>query len=78
MREVISFMVLMEEAYFILKINIPRPEVFCKIFTDNQSCIVVADSNKFPLKTKHIAIKYHHFLSFVKKNIIWICYIDTR
>ena len=78
MREVIPFMSLMKEVYFIFDIRLPKPEVFCKVFKDIQSCIAVADSNKLSPRTKHIAIKYHHFRSFVQKKIIWLCCINTR
>ena len=61
MREVISFMELMKEISFIFDINPPNPEVFCKAIKDNQSCIAVAESKKLSPRTKHIAIKYHHF-----------------
>ena len=58
---VILFLALIKEVSFIFDIHLPKPEVFCKVFKDNQSCISVAESNKFLPITKHIAIKYHHF-----------------
>ena len=57
MRGVIPFMEFMKEVYFIFDIHIPNLEVFCKLLEDNQSCIAVAESNKFSPITKHIAIK---------------------
>ena len=77
MHEVITFMAMMKELSFIFYIHLPKPEVFCKSFEDNQSFISAAESNKFSPRTKNIAIKYHHLWSFVQKKIIWICYIDT-
>ena len=71
-------MALMKEVYFILDIHIPKPEVFCKVSEYNQSCISVAESNKFSPRTKHIAVKYHNFQIFVKNEIIRVCYIETR
>ena len=59
-------------------IYLPNPEVFYKVFKDNQSFIDAAESNKFSPRTNHISIKYHHFRNFVQKKIIRICYIDTR
>ena len=44
MRDVIPFMVLMKEVSFIFYIHIPKPEVFCKVSKDNQSCISVVES----------------------------------
>ena len=75
--EVIPFMVFMKEVSFIFDIHLPDPEVFCKVFKDNQICIAVAESNRFSPRTKNIAIKCHHLRSIVQKKIIRICYIDT-
>ena len=47
MRKVIPFMELMKEVSFVFDINLPKPEVLCKVFEDNQSCISVSKSNKF-------------------------------
>ena len=41
MREVRLFMALTKELYLIFDINIPKPEVFYKVFEDNKSCIAV-------------------------------------
>ena len=38
-REVIHFMALLKEVYFILDIHIPKPEVFCKVFEYNNISI---------------------------------------
>ena len=72
MRKVIPFMAQMKELSFIFDIHIPNPEVVCKVFIDNQSFIAVTEFNKFSPRTKHIAIKYHHFRIFVTKKIIQI------
>ena len=71
--DIVNFMVMMKEVSFLLYIHLPKLEVYCKLFEDNQSCIYVAESNKFSLRTKHIAIKYHHLQSFVKNKIIQVC-----
>ena len=47
MRNVIPFMALMKETSCILNIHLPKPQVFCKVFEDKQSCIAVAKSNFF-------------------------------
>ena len=60
--EVITFMALMNEVYFIFDNHIPKPEVFGKLFKDNKSFITVAEYNKFsPKKYIYISIKFHHF-----------------
>eukprot|EP00978_Attheya_sp_CCMP212_P014686 scaffold37545_cov64-Attheya_sp.AAC.1 len=80
MREVIPFMNLLKELSVIFDIYLPEPEVHCKVFEDNNSCIAVAESTKFSPRTKHIAIKYHHFRSFVSgpQKCLKILPIDTR
>ena len=71
MHEVITFMEFKNK-------HLPKPEVFCKVFKDNKRFIAVAESNKFSPRTKNIAIKYHHFRSFLQKKNIKICYIDKQ
>ena len=43
MSEVIPFMVLMKELFFIFYTNLPKSELFCKVFEYNQSFISVAE-----------------------------------
>ena len=78
MREVIPFMNLMKEIDDIFGIHNPSPKIHCKVFEDNRSCIKVAESPKFTPRTKHIAIKYHHFRKFVSDGTIQISHIDTK
>ena len=44
MRKAICFLELTKEVTFIFDINLPNPEVFCKLFKENQICIAVAKS----------------------------------
>eukprot|EP00957_Ditylum_brightwellii_P043545 3301368-Ditylum_brightwellii.AAC.1 len=53
-REVILFMNLLEE--------------LSKVFEDNKSCIAIAKVFKFNPRTKHIALKYHHFKNLVDEG----------
>ena len=61
LRKLINLMALMKEVYFIFDIHLPNPEVFCKVFEENQIYIAVAESIKLSRRTNHITIKYHHF-----------------
>ena len=65
-------MELMKEVSFIFNIHIPKPEVFFEVFEENCNCFTTAESTKFSPRTEHIAIKYHHFQSFVQNKIIHI------
>ena len=76
MHNVRHFMVFIKEISFIFDIYLPNPEVFWKVFKDNQNWIAFAESIFFT-KNKKISIKSHHIQSFAQKKIIRICYIDT-
>ena len=47
-----------------------NPDVKCKVYEYNEGCIVMAKNRKFSPRTKHIAIKYHHFRKHVGKTVI--------
>ena len=78
MREVIPFLNLLQEISNVLDLPSTKPVFNCKVWEDNQSCIKVATSPKFTPCTKHIAIKYHHFRSFVQNGTVTIHSIDTK
>ena len=78
MREVIPFMTLLQEIDKIFSINTNKARFHCKVFEDNNSCISLAKSEKFSPRTKHIALKYHHFRRFILDNTVEIFPIDTR
>ena len=78
MREVLPIMNLMEELKGVMRVNMSKPKFFCEVFEDNASAIAVATSPKFTPRTKHIALKYHHFRQHVTNNSIRIKYIDTH
>lgn len=71
-------MILLKEINEIFPIGTKKPIFHCKVFEDDNSCISIAKSQKFSPRTKHIALKYHHFRRFVKDNIIDILPIDTK
>ena len=78
MREVIPFMNLMVEVGEVFPLHNPKPEFHCKLFENNNSCIRMAESSKFTPRTKHIAIKYHHFRKHVTDKTISIFPIDKK
>ena len=77
LREVIPLMTLLEELHRIFPLLITTPKFVCKVHEDNQSCITMATTQKFTPRTKHIALKYHHFKSFVKSGRVVISYCRT-
>ena len=74
LRAVIPCMTMMEEINEVFPLHIDKPNFVCKVHEDNQSCIKMATGTKFSPRTKHIALKYHHFRSHVKKGRINIRY----
>ena len=78
LREVIPLIQLTNELKSLVPFYSPTPEVRCKLFEDNRSCIVVAESARLTPRTKHIAIKYHHFRKFVKSGQVTIHPVSTR
>ena len=77
MRDVISLLQLMKEIDKIFPLHMPKPIVHCDVYEDNESCIAMAKRRKFSPRTKHIAVKYHHFRQYVDKSIV-IHSINTK
>eukprot|EP00957_Ditylum_brightwellii_P044934 3407616-Ditylum_brightwellii.AAC.1 len=78
MHEVIPFMNLLEELSKVFSLHLSQPEVHCKVFEDNESCIAIAKAFKFSPRTKHIVLKYHHFRKFVYEGKLVILPISTK
>ena len=78
LREVIPLMTMMKELKSAFPIEIQVPNFNCTVHEDNQSCISMATKQKFSPRTKHIALKYHHFRSYVDSKRIEIQYINTH
>ncbi len=69
LRETIPVMNLMKEINVIFPLYLPQPKFVIKVHEDNQSCIAMATNPKFSPRTKHIALKYHHFLEACHNSI---------
>ncbi len=65
LRETLPMTNLMKENNVIFFLHLPLPKFVIKVQEDNQSCIAMANNPKFSPRTKHIAIKYHHFCKHV-------------
>ena len=61
LRIVVPLMTLVEELSGIFHHFINKPDFHCKEYEDKQSCIAMTKYSKFSPRTKHIALKYHHF-----------------
>jgi hypothetical protein len=71
MREVMPLLNLMKVAKEQgLPINTKKSEVHCKIFEDNSGALEMARAPKMHPRTKHINIKYHHFLEHASSGLL--------
>ena len=48
--------------------QLPETKVYAKCFEDNAGCLELAKAPKLRPRTKHIAVKFHHFLGYVKTD----------
>jgi len=79
LREVISVMNLLNELRSRgFPIPISTPNVVCKVFEDNKSCIEIATNHKTRPRTKHLSVRLHHFRSFVQARLINIVHVSTH
>ena len=81
---------LLEELSPVLKLSTDKPDVHWKacgyengqfvadLFEDNRGAYELAKAPKMRPRTKHIAIKYHHFREHVSNNTIRIHPIGTK
>jgi len=53
-------------------------KLHCTLFEDNNGALELASTPRYRPRTKHIAIKYHHFRERVQNGMIAIKPIDTR
>ena len=61
-------------------LGIPNTEIVChsELFEDNKGAEELARVPKIRPRTKHIAVKYHHFRSHVENGNIKVMRIGTK
>ena len=69
-RKLMPFTELMKEVYFIFDIYIPKPEVFYKLFEDNQIYIAVTESKKFPPRKNIILLSIVIYKASLKRRLL--------
>ena len=55
-----------------------NPKILCRLFEDNNGALLLAKEHRYRPRTKHIALKYHHFRTFVNEGKVDILPIDTK
>ena len=78
MRDLIPFGDQVEEMAMIFVENTQKVHMHCTLFEDNNGALELAKAPRYRPRTKHIAVKYHHFREKVKNGLIKISPIDTR
>jgi hypothetical protein len=78
MRDVIPFVNLLSELQDFYSDDMSKPQILCRLFEDNNGTLLMAKEQKYRPRTKHIALKYHHFRSFVNEKKVQILPIDTK
>ena len=54
------------------------PQILCRLFEDNNGALILAKEHRYRPRTKDIALKYHHFRSYVTEGKVEILPIDTN
>ena len=72
LRETIPLLQLLREISVIMNISECDKKMKCTLFEDNNGALELAKAPKIRPRTKHIAIKYHHFRSFLGKGLFSI------
>ena len=55
-----------------------QPKIHCQVLEDKNGALELARTYKFRPRTKHISIKYWHFVDYVKQLNIDILPVNTK
>jgi hypothetical protein len=87
-RELLPIHRLLTEIHQHTLISLPLPPHFnttktsslaaTQVFEDTESCIVLAHSEGSKMRTKHIALKWHHFKDQIRQGFIKVVKVDTN
>ena len=77
LRDVIPLIGLLRELQRSIPFEPATPKIHCTIHEDNEGCIDLVETPRMRPRTKHIALKYHHFRKHVKDGTISIEYVES-
>jgi hypothetical protein len=77
-RDLIPMRGLLHELSAATKLIVGSTIAHSTVFEDNKGCVELAKAPKMRPRTRHIALKYHHFRSHVKNGNLSITWIDTK
>ena len=78
LRDVIPLINLLRELNNVIPQRDKAPVIHCTVHEDNKGCIDLVNTPRIRPRTKHIALKYHHFRSFVRDKTVSVTYVDTK
>ena len=79
LRKVISLMKLLKELKRRgLPITLPVPTIRCQVFEDNLAALELANQPKLRPRTKHLAVRLHHFRDHVQRKDIQIQHVASK
>ena len=78
MRDLIPLRSILMDLSKIMHVNPELPVTHSTVFEDNNGALELAQAPKYRPRTKHIAIKYHHFREHVKNKSIRVEAIHTK
>lgn len=77
LRETIPIMHFLKEVSAVMSVADGGKTMKCAVFEDNNGALEIAKAPKMRPRTKHIAIKYHHFRTYIERGDIQLEKIDT-
>ncbi len=77
-RDLIPMRHLLHELSKATKLIVGSTIAHSTIFEDNKGCVELANAPRMRPRTRHIALKYHHFRSHIENGSISIQWIDTK
>ena len=78
LRDVIPLMELMREIQPLVRTKFLSRVVHCTVFEDNEGALALARLPRMRPRTKHIALKFHHFIDHVCQGTVIPEPIDTK
>ena len=78
LRDALPLAELLKELQLVIHKTDKSPEIHCSVFEDKLGCIYLVKTPRMRPRTKHIALKYHHFREQVKRGLATVHYVDTK
>ena len=77
LRDVIPLLALLRELKQKTDHESTIPTIHCTVHEDNRGCIDLVETPRMRPRTKHIALKYHHYRKHVKDGLITVKDVET-